>query len=679
MKYGEIVEGRFLNRPNRFIAYVNVDGRTEKVHVKNTGRCKELLVEEGTVYLEKSGKPGRVTDYDLIAARKGERLINMDSNAPNKAVGEWLWKKELFPSLKSIRAEKTYKNSRFDFYVETEEDKVFLEVKGVTLERENGAYFPDAPSQRAVKHVEELIEAAGEGYKAYILFIIQMKGIDFFAPNVETHPAFAQVLRKAEKAGVEILAYDCRVTEDSMEVADLVPVRLGTEERDAEDGEKPEGVIKEVGRGKAERGSHDAGRGKPEDGGDEAGREKAERGSHDAGRGKAKRGSHEALQGEPESGIRKAEQIKTKSQKQHPYGLVEQIGEPLLKWYDSGRRILPWRENPQPYYVWLSEIMLQQTRVEAVKPYFDNFIANAPDIRALAKMEEDKLVKLWEGLGYYNRVRNLQKAAKIIMDEYGGTMPSEYENLIKLPGIGSYTAGAIASIAYGKPVPAVDGNVLRVLARLRLDGDDILSQKTKSRVEKELQEIIPSDRPGDFNQALMELGAMVCLPNGEPKCGECPWEAICQAHCVGKIAEYPKKKAKKARKIEEKTVLVIQDGEKAAFRKRPKKGLLAGMYEFPMLEGYRTEEEVLKELKHIGLKVLHIKPIGEAKHIFSHKEWHMAGYAVRVDELEEAEGAKGGQDWIFIDKDEARERYPIPSAYAAYAEYLDIKLGMVKN
>lgn len=631
MKYGEIVEGRFLNRPNRFIAYVNVDGRTEKVHVKNTGRCKELLVEEGTVYLEKSGKPGRVTDYDLIAARKGERLINMDSNAPNKAVGEWLWKKELFPSLKSIRAEKTYKNSRFDFYVETEEDRVFLEVKGVTLERENGAYFPDAPSQRAVKHVEELIEAAGEGYKAYILFIIQMKGIDFFAPNVETHPAFAQVLRKAEKAGVEILAYDCRVTEDSMEVADLVPVRLGTEKRDAEDGEKPE------------------------------------------------RGSHEALQGEPESGIRKEEQKKTKSQGQHPYGLLEQIGEPLLKWYDSGRRILPWRENPQPYHVWLSEIMLQQTRVEAVKPYFDNFIANAPDIRALAKMEEDKLVKLWEGLGYYNRVRNLQKAAKIIMDEYGGTMPSEYENLIKLPGIGSYTAGAIASIAYGKPVPAVDGNVLRVLARLRLDGDDILAQKTKSRVEKELQEIIPSDRPGDFNQALMELGAMVCLPNGEPKCGECPWGAICQAHCLGKIAEYPKKKAKKARKIEEKTVLVIQDGEKAAFRKRPKKGLLAGMYEFPMLEGYRTEEEVLKELKHIGLKVLHIKSIGEAKHIFSHKEWHMAGYAVRVDELEEAEGAKGGQDWIFIDKDEARERYPIPSAYAAYAEYLDIKLGMVKN
>lgn len=621
MKYGEVIEGRFLSRPNRFIAYVDMGGRTEKVHVKNTGRCKELLVEKGTVYLEKSGNPGRSTDYDLIAARKGERLINMDSNAPNKAVGEWLWKKELFPSLKSVRAEKTYKNSRFDFYVETEEDKVFLEVKGVTLEKENGAYFPDAPSQRAVKHVEELIEAAKEGYKAYILFIIQMKGIDFFAPNIETHPAFAQALEKAKEAGVEILAYDCRVTEDSMEVADSVPVRLEME----------------VGN-----------QGNPEGGDSGAGQEK------------------------PGSVINGA------GQENPARDLLPQIGEPLLKWYDKGRRILPWRENPRPYYVWLSEIMLQQTRVEAVKPYFDNFIANAPDIPTLAELEEDRLVKLWEGLGYYNRVHNLQKAAKLIMGEYGGTMPSEYEELMKLPGIGSYTAGAIASIAYGKPVPAVDGNVLRVLARLRMDGDDILSQKTKSRVEKELREIIPSDRPGDFNQALMELGAMVCLPNGEPKCGECPWEAICQAHRFGKVAECPKKKGKKERKIEEKTVLVIQDGEKAAFRKRPGKGMLAGMYEFPVLEGHRTEEEVLQELKKIGLKVLHIKPIGNAKHIFSHKEWHMAGYAVRVDELENPESAGAYQDWLFIDKHEARERYPIPSAYAAYAEYLDIKLGMEK-
>lgn len=594
MKYTQITEGRFLSRPNRFIAYVDMGGRTEKVHVKNTGRCRELLVEDAVVYLEKGVSPGRSTGYDLVAVKKGNRMINMDSNAPNKAVGEWLLKKELFPSLTNIRAEKTYKTSRFDFYVETEEDKIFLEVKGVTLEREGGAYFPDAPSGRAVKHVEELAEAVKEGYKAYVLFVIQMKGVDFFAPNAETHPAFAEALENARKAGVEILAYDCTVTEESMEIGNPVPVRLQGEE--------------------------------------------------------------------------KGEQR-----------ILEKIAEPLLKWYDKGRRILPWREDPQPYYVWLSEIMLQQTRVEAVKPYYDRFIQNVPDIQALAEMEEDKLVKLWEGLGYYNRVRNLQKAAKVIVKEHEGKMPSEYESLLELPGIGSYTAGAIASIAYGKAVPAVDGNVLRVLSRLRMDGEDILSQKTKTRVEKELREVIPVNRPGDFNQALMELGAMVCLPNGEPKCGECPWEALCQAHHMGKTAEFPKKKAKKARKIEEKTVLVIQDEDRAAFRRRPEKGLLAGMYEFPVLEGRLTEDKVLEILGQMGLKVLRIRPIGEAKHIFSHKEWHMVGYAIKVDELERPEKPKFRQDWIFVDKNEVRENYPVPSAYAAYTEYLDIKLGVMRD
>lgn len=594
MKYTQITEGRFLSRPNRFIAYVDMGGRTEKVHVKNTGRCRELLVEDAVVYLEKGVSPGRSTGYDLVAVKKGNRMINMDSNAPNKAVGEWLLKKELFPSLKNIRAEKTYKTSRFDFYVETEEDKIFLEVKGVTLEREGGAYFPDAPSGRAVKHVEELAEAVKEGYKAYVLFVIQMKGVDFFAPNAETHPAFAEALVSARKAGVEILAYDCMVTEESMEIGNPVPVRLQEEE--------------------------------------------------------------------------KGEQR-----------ILEKIAEPLLKWYDKGRRILPWREDPQPYYVWLSEIMLQQTRVEAVKPYYDRFIQNVPDIQALAEMEEDKLVKLWEGLGYYNRVRNLQKAAKAIVKEHEGKMPSEYESLLELPGIGSYTAGAIASIAYGKAVPAVDGNVLRVLSRLRMDGEDILSQKTKTRVEKELREVIPANRPGDFNQALMELGAMVCLPNGEPKCGECPWETLCQAHHMGKTAEFPKKKAKKARKIEEKTVLVIQDEDRAAFRRRPEKGLLAGMYEFPVLEGRLTEDKVLEILGQMGLKVLRIRPIGEAKHIFSHKEWHMVGYAIKVDELERPEKPEFRQDWIFVDKNEVRENYPVPSAYAAYTEYLDIKLGVMRD
>ncbi len=597
MKYNHITEGRFINRPNRFTAYVDIGGKTEKVHVKNTGRCQELLTEQAAVFLEKSGNKERSTAYDLVAVKKGERVINMDSNAPNKAVGEWLLTKELFPSLKTVAAEKTYRHSRFDFYVETEEEKIFLEVKGVTLEKENAAYFPDAPSERAVKHVEELIEAKREGYGAYIVFVIQMEGIDFFSPNRETQPAFAQALERARQAGVKILAYDCRVMPDGMEIRNPVAVRL-TEEEYAETG----GTV--------------------------------------------------------------------------PQPLTGRIVEPLLAWYDRGRRVLPWREKPEPYYVWLSEIMLQQTRVEAVKPYFDRFIQNVPDIGTLAGLEEEKLVKLWEGLGYYNRVRNLQKAARIIMEEYGGRMPSEYGQLTGLPGIGSYTAGAIASIAYGQAVPAVDGNVLRVLARLRMDDADILAQKTKKRVETELSAVIPADRAGDFNQALMELGATVCLPGGEPKCGECPWETFCQAHQSGRWQEFPKKKSKKARTIEEKTVLIIRDEERAAFYKRPEKGLLAGMYGFPMLEGFRTEEEVLEYLKEIGLKVIRIRPIGEAKHIFSHKEWHMKGYAVRVDELERTEAGGSAEGWIFADREEAREKYPIPSAYAAYAEYLDIRLGI---
>ena len=198
--------------------------------------------------------------------------------------------------------------------------------------------------------------------------------------------------------------------------------------------------------------------------------------------------------------------------------MLEKIVKPLLAWYDKGRRILPWRESPTPYHVWVSEIMLQQTRVEAVKPYYDRFMQELPDIEALAKVDEEKLLKLWEGLGYYNRARNLKKSAEKIVIDYEGQMPDSYEELVKLTGIGSYTAGAIASIAFGKPYPAVDGNVLRILARLRLDERDILDAGVKRAVETELLQVIPKDRPGDFNQALMELGAVVCVPNGMPKC-----------------------------------------------------------------------------------------------------------------------------------------------------------------
>lgn len=360
---------------------------------------------------------------------------------------------------------------------------------------------------------------------------------------------------------------------------------------------------------------------------------------------------------------------------QMEHGNLNQIPELLLDWYSRCRRILPWREDPAPYHVWLSEIMLQQTRVEAVKPYYERFLRELPDIASLAEAEEERLLKLWEGLGYYNRVKNLQRAAKQIMADYGGQMPCEREELMRLSGIGSYTAGAIASIAYGKRVPAVDGNVLRVLSRVTADDSDISDVKVRRAAEKTLLSLIPGERPGDFNQAMMELGATVCLPNGKPKCEECPLRNLCLAHSVGRETEYPKKAPKKARKIEEKTVLILQDKTRAALTKRAGKGLLAGFYEFPCLPGKRTGEEALSYLRELGFVSLRIKKLGEVKHIFTHREWHMVGYCVRTDELSEQSAAAERADFIFVEKEEIEKNYPLPSAYAAYAEYLDIRQG----
>ena len=611
MKYKDIVKGTFIERPNRFIAYVEIDGRQEKVHVKNTGRCRELLQKGVTVYLEKSGNPERKTAYDLVAVEKGGLLVNMDSAAPNLAAGEWLASGGLLAPVKLIKPECTYGNSRFDFYVESEAVKMWLEVKGVTLETQRTALFPDAPSLRALKHVEELIQAKENGYEAGILFVVQMEGIRRFTPNWETQPAFAQALERAQEAGVAIYARGCHVTQDSMEISYEIPVVLKPEAK------KQECFIQTA-----------------------KGRSMAD------GPAVCEADNNENLC---------------------------DIAPPLLKWYDGHRRVLPWRENPAPYRVWVSEIMLQQTRVEAVKPYFERFMEALPGIPELAQAPEDKLLKLWEGLGYYNRARNLQKAAQAIMAEYGGRMPDSREELLKLPGIGSYTAGAVASIAYGRAVPAVDGNVLRVISRYRADGRDMLNDKVRKSVEEDLKAVMPKDRPGDFNQALMELGAIVCIPNGAPKCGECPWEASCKAHIEGRETEFPKKAAKKARSIEKKTILVIQDAMRAAIRKRPAKGMLAGMYEVPSEEGHLSQEEVLALLKEKGLHPLRIQKLPDSRHVFTHKEWDMIGYAVRVDELEPVGGTQEGL--LFIEPSLTEKEYPIPSAYAAYTGYLQIRLG----
>lgn len=346
----------------------------------------------------------------------------------------------------------------------------------------------------------------------------------------------------------------------------------------------------------------------------------------------------------------------------------------LLKWYQENARILPWRDNPLPYYVWVSEIMLQQTRVEAVKPYFSRFIEALPDIEALANAQEEVLLKLWEGLGYYNRVRNLQKAALQVMKEYGGILPKSYEKLLGLPGIGSYTAGAIASIAYKIPVPAVDGNVLRVLSRLMEDREDILKQSVKKRAEKLLKETMPKERASDFNQAMMELGAIICLPNGLPKCEECPISSVCSAKQKGVMMELPVKSSKKPRKIEERTILLISNNKKIAIHKRADKGLLAGLYEFPNIMGRLSLEEVKFLLEKQNLQVNKIQQIMRAKHIFSHIEWHMIGYEIELKEpshsLKNYEIELEEERFSFKDIKELEENYSIPNAFAVYKEYL---------
>lgn len=354
--------------------------------------------------------------------------------------------------------------------------------------------------------------------------------------------------------------------------------------------------------------------------------------------------------------------------------MLEQIVKPLLSWYDGHARVLPWREDKSPYRVWVSEIMLQQTRVEAVKPFFERFLKALPNVRSLAECSEDELLKLWEGLGYYNRVRNMQKAARVIVEKYAGAFPADYAKLLALPGIGRYTAGAIGSIAFGIQKPAVDGNVLRVLSRVKASYEDVLKQSVKTALEQEVQKIIPKDRAGDFNQALIEIGAVVCVPNGRAKCEECPLAFCCRAKAEGIVEELPKKKAKKERRVEERTVLVLREGDRVAIRKRPSKGLLAGLYELPNLEGILGEEEVLGQVRRWGLSPLRILPLAGAKHIFSHVEWQMTGYVVSLEETEDMEQ----NGLFFIEAGETEEKYPIPAAFAAYARYMDIVLGQEK-
>ncbi len=347
--------------------------------------------------------------------------------------------------------------------------------------------------------------------------------------------------------------------------------------------------------------------------------------------------------------------------------LLQKIRRPLMRWYEENARVLPWREHPSPYHVWVSEIMLQQTRVEAVKSYYRRFIEALPDVKALADCPQDQLLKLWEGLGYYNRVRNMQKAARLVCEKYGGELPGDYELLLALPGIGSYTAGAIASIAFDLPVPAVDGNVLRVLARLTGFSEDIAKPSVKKEIAEALKKVMPKKGSGIFNQSLMELGALICLPNGGPDCDVCPLQFLCRAKREGTQTQLPVKSPKKKRRAEERTVLLIKDSSHAALMRRKDEGLLASLYELPNFEGRLSEKEAINITSILGFSPIRITPLCEANHIFTHIEWHMSAYQILVEDKDGGTYASKEGNIYFLEPEEIRRNYPIPSAFSAYS------------
>ena len=334
---------------------------------------------------------------------------------------------------------------------------------------------------------------------------------------------------------------------------------------------------------------------------------------------------------------------------------------PLIEWYRKNRRTdLPWRQDVTPYRVWISEIMLQQTRIETVVPYYVRFLQRLPDAACLAAVPDDELMKLWEGLGYYSRARNLKKAAGVVMAEHGGELPRTAEELRRLPGIGDYTAGAIASIACGEPAPAVDGNVLRVLARLTESDGDVTKEKTKKQAAERLREVYPSGREaGLLTEGLMELGETVCIPNGTPLCSLCPWRDLCLCRAHGTQSDYPVRAAKKERRMERLTVLLLEREGRFALCRRPPSGLLAGLWQMPNVPGTRTEEEVLRAVEDLGLIPESVRPAGRSRHLFSHVEWHMTGWLIRC--REEKGAGDGGLSWF--SPEEIRGAVALPAAF----------------
>ena len=342
--------------------------------------------------------------------------------------------------------------------------------------------------------------------------------------------------------------------------------------------------------------------------------------------------------------------------------LYARLPEALLPWYAANRRDLPWRKDKNPYHIWVSEIMLQQTRVEAVKGYYARFLQTLPNVQALANADDEVLHKLWEGLGYYSRVRNLKKAARQIMERHKGMFPCTHAEVSALAGIGPYTSGAICSIAFDLPTPAVDGNVLRVITRLTDDDTPIDQPALRKGITENLAKIYPR-QAGDFTQSLMELGATVCGPNRKPDCENCPCKGFCLGYAHGTAENLPVKKAKPRRRIEEKTVLILSCDGLYALHKRPDKGLLAGLWEFPNVPGKLEIPDAIAEVERMGIKPKEIIRQVEKKHIFTHIEWHMSGIYMEVKEC------MGDFVWMRAERIEAEAA--LPTAFRQFWEEID--------
>ncbi|MBO5837096.1 MAG: A/G-specific adenine glycosylase [Oscillospiraceae bacterium] len=342
--------------------------------------------------------------------------------------------------------------------------------------------------------------------------------------------------------------------------------------------------------------------------------------------------------------------------------LFKQMPAVLLPWYQQNKRDLPWRKDRQPYHIWVSEIMLQQTRVEAVKGYYQRFLETLPTIDALAAADDDLLHKLWEGLGYYSRVRNLKKAAKVIVEDFGGKFPGTYEDVLKLPGIGEYTAGAICSIAYDLPTPAVDGNVLRVVARLWDDDTPVDLPEFKKSVREALASIYP-ENAGDFTQALMELGATVCGPNKKPDCENCPCKDFCLGYFRGNSEKLPVRLPKRGRREQDMTVFILSCDGQYALEKRPDSGLLAGLWQFPNCDGHLKTQQALLKVEELFLKPKEILRVVERKHIFTHIQWNMCGVYMDVAEKNDA------FSWFTVEQID--REVALPTAFRQFWEEID--------